>query len=275
MVFARLASLFGGGKSKTDDQYHVWNPGDPTAHVRFSRDRERMFDLSLTQRLSTLLAVPQADRGDGWSGEFHCAAWYGSIELPEEGRWFEGPDGFTYLRMNIPADGASFDSNSLGNLALDCLNRSAGAVLFADAETQTPGYVFPMGVIDSMMRYDDWRGDPIDLNEMDMDAPIDGSGVLLATPSAELLPPYTARAVDRYLRDQCGIATPRLQLLDNPNQVPRRSFVINRRFADLGSHEAAGAFCARLKWYLPPTRPITLLPEGWKEKDMTLLSSMY
>lgn len=278
MVFGKIASLFGGAAPAADrsgdDKYHVWNAGDPSEHPRFAIDRSRMFDLSLTQKLTDLLGIASEARDDRWFADFHPAAWNASIALPAE-PWFKGPDGFEYLRLNIPEPGKPFESNSLANLALDCLNRGSGAVLFPDPAAEAPGYVFPMGVIDCMMRFDDWRGDPLDIEEAARGEgkPIDS--LLVTSPSRDFLPPYAARALYLRMKTDWAIGDPRVQLIVQAGSAPSRSLVVNRRFGELGSHEIAQFFCASLGWHLPPGRPITLLPDGWNEKDMTPLAELF
>lgn len=103
----------------------------PPGERRFSLDRARMFDIDKTGRLAQLFAVPRDRRDDAWYDLFWDAAWLGSIALAEP-QVFSGPDGFPYLRLDLPRSGARFDSQCLANLASHCREAGLGAAFFGD-----------------------------------------------------------------------------------------------------------------------------------------------
>ena len=252
------------------------------AEPRFAVDRERMFDLSLTQWLQALFAVPGAQRGEGWYEDFFGSMWNASIELadPQE---FTGPDGFRYLRLNIPRADAPFDSQSLANLAAICVQRGSGAAFFASPDDleDAAQYVFSLGKLDSLLRYDSPNGDPQDEAESQgvqgghrVTTLTEAHDVLTGAPSAEFLPPPVARALAHFMTEALGIADPRVHLLVDAKLRPTRNLVIGLKRSRFESEEQVADAMQRLFWYMPPLRSLMLMPEDWSEADMTRLTDI-
>lgn len=269
-------SMFGklfGRKNEAEGQV-------PVRTGYFSVDRAAMFDLGLTEDLRRLAANRPEQRDDAWEAAFFSALWNAALVLPTNTPFF-GPDALIYLRIELPPAGAeSFDANSLSNIAQSCLDAGCGVVLFADAEAAEPLYVLPMGVLDSLVRYGNWQGDPVDLDEI-AGAPVDdddtvpaGSKILTGAPSAEYLPPYAAAAMDKFMREDAGIEQPMVALMVCNELSPSRSLVVNVGREDFASDEAAQQFCQQLLWFMPPTRVVTLWPEGWSGDEFTPLSEL-
>jgi hypothetical protein len=107
------------------------------ANRRFHADRSRMFDLERTGQLHQLFAVPRDRRDAAWYARFWDTAWCASVALADP-KTFIGPDAFHYLRLNIPQPGP-FDSQSLANVASDCLNSGVGAAFFASPDDPPEG----------------------------------------------------------------------------------------------------------------------------------------
>lgn len=251
-------------------------------HPRYAIDVNRMYDLRSTARISELLALPIEDRSVGWTEAFFEAAWNGSIEIPRT-PFFEGPDGYTYLRLDVPRPGLPFESNCLARQAEMLLSTARGAALFASPDATEPAYVFPVGVIDAMVRFDSHQGDPIDLAEI-MQAPhlsVDGAiqpngESLVGSPSREFLPPHTAKGLHRHLVNGWGIAAPRVALMVLKNAAPSRNLVIDRTIDEIpGDARHAEAVVRMLLWYLPPRRSILLRPPSLAIRDMKLLSDYF
>ena len=254
-------------------------PEPPPGH-RFAVHPSRLFDTAKTRQLVSLFATPRAARDAEWAERFYLAAWNASLAIGDPAV-VTGPDGFPYLRLNVPG-AAAFKPTALANTAKLCLERATGAALYAgpDAPVEAAEFVIPPGTIDSLMRYDRWQGDPEDEGG-------DGDGslrtvtvgpgdrqVLMGSPSAEFLPPYTALALLRHLRGVWGLAEPRVGLIVDPQLRPSRNLVIGRTLDDFPSPDAAAAACRRLSWFLPPGRSIMLAPAFWRVEDMTPLLSL-
>ena len=260
---------------------------------RFHQDRARMFDLERTKVLAQLLAVPGEVRDQNWSERFFDAVWTASLVVPPSSV-ISGPDGMPYLRLELPPAGVPFDSQCLANVAARCLDDHCGAALFAAADDppEAAHYVFSMGLIDSLLRYDSPDGDPMDV--ADMARPVNESmfeqdgdrlhqrltvakahSVLLATPSASYLPPQLAHGLWRYLTQVWKLEDPRVLLLTDLEMRPTRTLVISRKRSEFAPGDDVELMIRYLHWYLNPGRMLMLMPEDWRLGDMTPLRQLF
>ena len=153
-MFSRLTRVFAAPPAKTASNTQ-----------RFAVDRLSLFDLGKTRALTDLLAIPLGRRDAAWIEAFFDAAWNASLVVADPAV-ITGPDGFPYLRLDLPQAGR-FKPAAVANLAALCLERATGIALFA-SPSDPPGaaqYVFPVGMLDSLLRYDTWLGDPLDHQE--------------------------------------------------------------------------------------------------------------
>ncbi len=253
----------------------------------FSLDRENMFDLTNTTTLGELFAVPHPQRQAAWAVAFFTALWTASLEVATP-NIFPGPDQFAYIRLQVPAPGKPFDSNCVANLAQQALDNIWGMAIFASPEATEPEYVLSMGLIDSLLNYDSWQGDPVDLNDLARQPPPQASTngiqtftaakdhqILVGTPSKSLLPAHTARALYRHLTRGWNIVEPRVSLMMNPTIAPSRSLVLNRKLSEFSSREIAGQQGRFLLWYLPPNRGLIMMPESWNDAEMKPLTDFF
>jgi hypothetical protein len=248
-----------------------------------------MFDLEQTRVLNAQLHVPFEDREENWSAAFYPAAWNASIAVPAE-PIVQGPDGFQYLRLDIPAAGP-FESDCLANVANYCLDHSLGVAFFLSPDATAASAVIPLGQIYGLMRYDSWEGDPQDVAErrrgpiehgVDIDAhPAGGQRltfresheILLGAPSREFLPAPLAAGLLRHLTERWGMDEPMVGLLVDPLLAPSRNLLLNCSAEDAPEPDQLAGHVQMLLWYLPPARSLMLLPEGWSEKNLVPLSS--
>lgn len=266
-------------------------PAAPPAARQFHEDRGRMFDLDRTHRLAALFGVPQEGRNAAWHESFWDAAWSASVALAEP-RVLVGPDGFPYLRLDLPAEGA-FDSQCLGNVAQDCLRNMVGAAFFASPQDppEAAAYVLSLGLIDSLVRYDSPYGDPIDLEEAALPPSdmvrVDETGgqtvievtgehhVLVGTPSAEYLPPHLAASLHHHLTNGWGMENPGIQLVSDVHLRPHRSLLIGRKRSEFPEGAPIDAMAQMLLWHLNPGRKIMLMPEDWTLGQLTPLTDLF
>jgi len=256
---------------------------------RFHRDRSAMFDPRLTGELHALFDQPREARDSTWLDLFYDIAWFAALAAAGVQ---EGPDGLPYLRLNLPNPGDRFEPHCLANRAGDCLAAGFGAALFGSAEDppEAAQFVFPFGVLDSMIRYDSPDGDPIDIIESALppEPPATKRGwfglggprpaphqVLLATPSDQFLPPYTAKALHAYLTRSWGMQNPRVQLLTDVSMRPYRHLVIGKALSDFPDEQSAHQAMQYVLWHLPPMRSVVLLPDGWRLQEMTPLRDLF
>ncbi|MEO1168108.1 MAG: hypothetical protein AAFW97_05290 [Pseudomonadota bacterium] len=245
-------------------------PIDPTADTPPDPDT--------TEQLRQLIAVPTEQRDDRWGYAFFSALWTAAIEIPSS-KPFVGPDDFAYLRLDMPVS-QSFVAHNLASLARPCLDAGSGAVLFAHPEAHEPAYVIPMGVIESLVRYRDWRGDPVDLDESGGGAESGnvtvkaGTRIMQGTPSADYLSPEAANALDQHLKEIWKVAEPRVSVMMSAEMQPSRSLVVNVSRSAFGSDAHADNFARAVLWFLPPSRSIILMPDDMAEGDMTPLADL-
>lgn len=264
-------------------------PGDR----RFPLDRSRMFDIERTAMLGALFDVPRDQRAGDWFARFWDVAWTASIELAEP-QTFHGPDGFPYLRLNVPRPRTPFDSQCLANLAGNCLDAGVGAAFFAspDDPPEAADYVLSLGVIDSLLRYDSPDGDPVD--EQESRLPEDENaflverrdgvetlttrqehGVMVGTPSSDYLPPALARSLYQHLTGGWGMDEPRVSLMIDTHMRPHRSLVIGRKRSEFPDEALIDDMVRALHWHLDPGRMLMLEPEHWSRPEMTPLRELF
>jgi hypothetical protein len=252
--------------------------------TRFHRDRAAMFDIQKTAALTVLFGTDSNE--EGWLERFYDAAWFASLVLASD-ETFAGPDGMPYLRLELPPENVPFDSQCLANLAGDCLSRGAGAAIFA-APGDPPEaalFVFSFGVLESMLRYDSPRGDPVDLADWARPSTEPKRGffgfgkapweALKATPSADYLPPDVARALHYYMTMRWGLPDPHVSLLIDTHAKPTRNLVIGRKRSSFADQALLDGLIRYTRWYLPPGRGLALMPEDWSESEMTPLSTFF
>ena len=260
------------------------------AKRRFSTDRADLFDIGRTTALHGLFQVPRQARDEAWNALFYDAAWHGSTELPSP-QPFVGPDFFPYLRFDVPRGGA-FESQSLGNLAPELVRNAVGAAFFAspDDPSDAAQFVFSMGRLHAMLRFDSAEGDPTDLAELERE--IDPAvydveqdeahqrltvkqshEVLVGHPSRDVLPPEIARPLYRHLRDGWKIAEPRVALMVDPATTPSRSLIIGRRFEEFPDGQDVDRVTQMLLWYFPPRQMLMLQPGTMALDEMAPLAN--
>lgn len=255
--------------------------------TRFHLDRAAMFDLERTAALD-LLFKGGGQRDDGWFARFYDAAWFASMKLVSD-EAFSGPDGMPYLRLELPRENEPFESQCVAGLAEHCLGRGCGLALFASPgdPPEAAQFVFPFGVLDAMLRFDSPAGDPVDLAEWELPPPPPpkrgflGFGkeppreVLLATPSADYLPPHAAVALHHYLIHRWELADPRVQLLVGAHLRPTRNLIIGRKRSSFPDGDFLQELMRYTSWYLPPGRGFALMPEDWSLDQMTPLRELF
>ena len=255
---------------------------------RFTLDREHVFDLHKTGRLAELFQVPREQRNSAWLDAFFDTARHASLEVAGP-PFFQGPDTFTYVRMHVPEPGKPFQSNSLSNVAPFTVERGAGVAIFRSPTATEPEFVLSMGRVDSLLLYDSWQGDPLDLQEIAQEPGAQSKDrhgmetftaqkdtqILVGSPNATLLPAHTAGMLHRHLTAGWHMPDPRIALMIVPGMAPSRNLVIGRKMSDFPDQATAAQRTQALLWYLPPARSLVLMPESWNVDQMRPLTEFF
>ncbi|HEX8402074.1 MAG TPA: hypothetical protein VF628_10250 [Allosphingosinicella sp.] len=184
-----------------------------------------------------------------------------------------------------------FEAHCLAGLASNCLAANAGVAFFRDAADpiDCSQWVISMGDIDSLLRFGDANGDPVDAAEIasaasnlrlgrmgsaNQGASEEPHSVLVGSPSREFLPPHTARALHR-LMNSWGEPDPRVALVVDSQLRPSRNLVIGRKRSQFPDEKAAQFESTRVAWMVPLHRGFMLMPEDWRVREMTRLSDLF
>ena len=254
----------------------------------FSLLREDMFHLQQTGRLAELFQVAREQRNEAWADAFFDAVWHASVEVAEP-PFFQGPDSFTYLRLHVPEPGKPFPSNSLSNVARFAVERGAGVAVFASPQATEPEFVLSMGRVDSLLAFDSWRGDPLDLQElaaqqtaqtrdengMETFTADKGAQLFVGSPSSTMLPAHTAGMLHRHLVEGWRMPDPRIALVVVPGMAPSRNLVLGKKMSEFPDQATAARQTQALLWYLPPARSLVLMPESWTLDQMRPLTEFF
>ena len=88
-----------------------------------------------------------------------------------------------------------------------------------------------------------------------------------------------ARALHRHLCEDWGLADPRVAILVSPALCPSRSLVIGVSRSGLIAKGATdnqiAGWMERIRWFLPPSRGLMLMPDGWSASEVTSLSELF
>lgn len=241
-----------------------------------------------TQQLRNLFFVPRENRDSAWVEKFQLFAWSAAVIVPKEGP-FRGPDGFPYIRLDIPSSKSSAETKCLAHICSSLAEQGFGATFFASAkdDMDEAQYVISNGVLESLRAYGTWNGDPTDRAEIrkrPKSVSADGletsfveqdGNIFIGDPAPRFLPAHTARFLHWHLCQGLKIEEPRIKMLIDEELAPSRNLVINKKFSEFPDSETAAAKTRILTWYLPPRRGLILMPEDWTQNQMTPLKEFF
>jgi hypothetical protein len=216
-----------------------------------------MFDLSKTQALENLFAMPRESRDANWTAAFYAAAPEASLATREQ-QVFTGPDGFRYFALYLPEPNKEFDSFCIAHILEPCLKNGLGCVLNPDKPQ--PDWVFTYGNLWSLHSYQTFDASP---KFVERRAPLGpGREVLMAAPSEQFLPPFARNILKKYLQ-HLGVADPRVLLINDPRTTPNQSLAFSFHPKDVASQEVFDDTMKRLRdWFLPTHYGLVSLPEN-------------
>jgi hypothetical protein len=248
----------------------------------FGAHAGKMHNMEVLGVLSRLLSMPPDQRNAQWLAEFLAALWYASLRLPEDPAQyiFNGPDGFPYMRLALPAPEQPFQSYCIAGVLRYCFERGVGIALFQapDAPPQSALLVLSMGQLDSLYRFGSINGDPGHQANLQPGpnrvALQPDTKILQGVPAPAVLPPYVAGAMMRHMQLGWKIAEPKASLIVLPDHTQAQNIMINATPADLPVNpDVQEAAFLSLRFYLPGH--LALMPlVPFLETNMTPLASL-
>lgn len=215
-------------------------------------------DLTKTHELADLLFVPRDQRDPDWVRRFYAVIDDAGMTTTSD-QILQGPDGFSYFVLNMPAPKREFQPLSLVQVLEFCLENSLGVVI--EPQPEPPEWVIPFGQLWSKKQFGrfDLSLEPDPQSEMatEVRAPeVPGhlagkQAVLVGQPNQYYFPNFARDAVKKFLTSQ-GYQSPGVLLLSNPAQVPLETIVFSVFPEDFADRESFGNFMQHLAWFFPP-----------------------
>jgi hypothetical protein len=160
----------------------------------------------------------------------------------------------------------------------DALDGGFGMAIFGNSSrSDDPEWVFNYGNLLSFSLFGDFEGDPVERerlrgHEAERRPSPARHQVLTVAPSEAYLPIYARKALAGYMRHWFQHPDPRITLLEDPQQVPSRSLMVNLTLEDYdGDETKLRAAIHYLSWYLPVTYHIVPMPAGWTDSSFVPL----
>jgi hypothetical protein len=229
------------------------------------------FDLSQTQKLAELTAVPQEQHDPTWCDEFLRAVPNASLASFDP-QVQTGPDTFPYFQLALP-DAGPFTPFSIVHILNDVLAQGAGVVVHANLRRdQQPLWVFSFGDILSYSLFQDFKGDPKLYTKPNPPPDKSDRNILVASPSEAYLPAPARAVIARFMRGPFQHPSPKIGLVTGASLSPRQSLMVNLRLKDYGGDKnKLGSAMRYLTWFLPKTYSMMPLPDDWSDADMSPL----
>lgn len=215
-------------------------------------------DLTKTHDLADLLFVPRDQRGPDWVRQFYAAIGDAGMTTTSD-QILQGPDGFSYFVLNMPAPNRDFQPLSLAQVLDFCLENSLGVVV--EPQPEPPERVIPFGQLWSkkeLGRFDfTLEPDPEGETATEVRSPVVPSdlagkpAVLVGQPNQYYFPAFARSAVRKFLVSQ-GHETPGVLLLSNPSQTPLEMVIFSVFPEDFADQNDFSNFMQHLAWFFPP-----------------------
>lgn len=233
------------------------------------------FDLDQTRALAALFTTPQEQRDEGWAARFYAAVPEATLQSFDP-QVEQGPDGFPYFQMSIPAPGP-VTPFCITHVLDFCLENGFGVVVHADPDRNgPPGWVFTYGQLLAYKLYGRFDGDPGESAEGATSGTIkveEAREVLVGAPSETYFPSYARRAMGGFFRDALRHPDPKIALVVDHTLTPSRNLMVNiSREHYAGDEEKLNAVFRYLFWYLPGNYALLALPAGWSTENFVPLA---
>ena len=171
-------------------------------------------DLTKTHELADLLFVPRDKRDPDWARQFYAVIDDAGMTTTSD-QILQGPDGFSYFVLNMPAPGREFQPLSLAQVLEFCLENSLGIVV--EPQPEPPEWVIPFGQLWSKKEFGrfDLTLDPdpdsktaAEVRVPEVPSHLTGKqAILVGQPNQYYFPAFARSAVKRFLQSQ-GFRSP-------------------------------------------------------------------
>lgn len=226
------------------------------------------FDLTKTHELADLLFVDRNQRDAEWVRRFYHAIGEASMAATAD-QILQGPDGFSYFALHMPAPRRDFEPFSVSQLLDFCLEHSLGIVI--EPQPEPPEWVISYGMLWSKKAFgkfdlniDPDSGDDAATQVRTPEVPSHMAGkeaVLVGQPNQSYFPGFARNAVKRFLLQQ-NIGNPGVLLLSNPAQQPLEMIAFSVFPEDFPDHEQFEDFMRRLAWFFPPHYSLSVVSKN-------------
>ncbi len=217
-------------------------------------------DITKTQTIIDLLAVPVDQRDETWNQKFLTDVQTASFACTDP-QIVKGPDGFPYFGLNIPEPGKPFTSYCIKNMAEDFLIDNGYGVVINPKENAAD-WVFSYGDIVNLqinkIFYSSVENGPIE-PEVTISK---NEQVLIAQPSESYLPAKARTVLRKYLQF-FGVVQPKIMLISRTiDGKIVQELAINIFKEEVGHPEKLGDFMQQLGWFLPRHYILMLVPKN-------------
>ncbi len=210
-------------------------------------------DLTKTNEIYHLVAVPKPDRDKTWDAAFLANLAEASFRCGTP-QIIQGPDDFPYFQLFLPEPGVGFQCYVIDRMKDDfLLERGLGVVV--NPGPAGPDWVLSYGDIVNFALTQEFytTGETSFSKEVSDEVIETEEQVLVGQPSETLLPRATRNVLREYLQTN-GIATPKVALLmrrlrDKPGVSQDLVFNIGPR--DFSSEALYRSVMQRIGWFLP------------------------
>ena len=252
-------------------QANTNNAASPQAHPPKAHPQDKqpyLGDLNKTMRLQALFAIPPESRDQLWFEQFYQAIPNASFkcEVPQV---IQGPDGFPYVKLEIPAQGEEFQCYVLKHMKDDfLLERGFGVAIFAGKNQ--PEWVFTYGDIVNFHLLNSFtaRNDIFSDKQHDEEL-CEDDAFSIGEPSQDILPTVAKNILGEFLSQH--YSNPKVALIchacDNTHEL-----AFNCTPNKFDDHEVFREVIKQISWFLPRYYGYCALEEGNNAENFTKLA---
>ncbi len=224
-------------------------------------------DITKTLVLQQLFNIQDELRDQAWLDQFYSAVTEASFKC-EAPQVIQGPDGFPYVKLEIPAQGEEFQCYVLKHMKDDfLLERGFGVAIFTDKNQ--PDWVFTYGdilnfhLLNSFTAKNNIFGDKQHSEELP-----EPEDLVIGEPSKDILPMETRKVLCAFLNHYYDDPKVGLIFHKNTNTYELAFDCTPDKFED---HETFREIIQQISWFLPRNYGYCALDEQEKTKEFVSL----